>query len=127
MPNLQAGQFPRVVPENRSPIMFAIAVRVFQNDDAVAETAIESARSTTGPTVVLGDPQSTALVGRHRDGVLDIGLTREDRELKTFRQPRGSHDFVRRHWGRGRLLGIRRKFKLVSRADRNGSDSQTQQ
>ena len=62
---------------------FGAAVRVVEDDDPVAERVHEAVAV---HRVVLGDPEPAVRVPGELDGVLDVGLGREDPGLESGRE-----------------------------------------
>ncbi len=70
-----------------APVEPAVAVGVFEDQDAVAEPEVELL-GLLGVGVVLGDPEPPAAVPGHGDRVLDVGLGGEDRDVESLGDPK---------------------------------------
>ena len=102
--DLDAGEHLHVVGEHLARVEAAVAVLVFEDEDAVAQAEVELLAA-LGVGVVLGDPQPPARVPRHRDRVLHVRLGGEDGGFEAGRQPH-----LRRRLGSGhrpRLIRLR--------------------
>ena len=82
---LDAGKHLHLVGEDGTLIEFAVVVGVLKDEDAVAQVQV-IAFLAVGVSVVLGDPQATALVPTHCNGLTNIWLSSEERGLKALRE-----------------------------------------
>ena len=80
-----AGEKLRAVPEDGAFVEAAVVVGVLENDDAVADGAVEADLG-FGVGVVLGDPEAAAGIPGHRDGILHVGFGGEEGGLETGRE-----------------------------------------
>ncbi len=99
------GMF-KPVGEDRELVGPAVAVGVFEHLHAIAALSGRMARILEA----LGDPDAPALVEGHRHGVHDVGLARDNLNLKT-----GWHGHRPRRLGRGRAA------RWAGRPGREGS------
>jgi hypothetical protein len=77
-----AGDVGQLVGEDRLLVELAVAVRVFEDEDAVA--AFLARLQPLGVGEALDDPEPTAVVEREAHGLDDVGLAREKRDLEAF-------------------------------------------
>ena len=84
--DLDAGEHLHFVGKNFARVESAGAILVFKDENAIAQVQVELLRA-LGVGVVLGDPQTSARVPRHRDGVLHVGFRCEDGRFEAGRQP----------------------------------------
>ncbi len=98
--SLHAGEVAAAFPEDLSHVVFAIAVLVFEDDDAVPQLRVP-ADGVLGKGVVFRHPQAPLRIPRHRDRLLHIRLGGKDNALEARRQF---------HRGRGFLSGHGRAF-----------------
>ena len=82
---LDAGKHLHLVGEDGTLIEFAVVVGVLKDEDAVAQVQV-IAFLAVGVSVVLGDPQATALVPTHCNGLTDIWFSGKERGLEAFRE-----------------------------------------
>ncbi len=124
--DLDAGGFAALIPEHGAAIVLAVAVGVFENDDAVLEFRVPAAEVVAGPGVVFQHPQSAALVGGDGDRVLHVGFGGEDLQLEARRKFGGPGHFVRRTRRGCRLFRIvgRRKIGGGRRRGEHGQQAQ---
>ena len=71
--DLHAREVAAALPEHLAPVMFAVAVLVFQDDDAVPQLRIPP-HGVLRIRVVFRHPQPTLLIPAHRNGLLHIRL-----------------------------------------------------
>ena len=92
---LDAGEHLEIIGEYRALIETPVVVGVLEDDDAIAELEVE-ALLVVGVGVVLRDPETTALVPAHRDGVLHGGFGGEERGFESGWQVHQLHQV---RWG----------------------------
>ena len=80
---LDAREHLDLVREDGTLIELPVVVGVLEDDDPVAEVEVETLLA-VGVGIVLGDPQTAALVPAHRDRLTDIGLGGEERGLEAL-------------------------------------------
>ena len=80
---LDAGEHLDLVREDGAFVELPVVVGVLEDQDAVAQVEVE-ALFAVGIGIVLGDPQSSAFVPAHRDGLTDIRFGGEERGLEAL-------------------------------------------
>ena len=80
---LDAREHLDLVREHGSLIELPVVVGVLEDDDPVAEVEVEALLA-VGVGVVLGDPETAALVPTHRDRLTDVRLGGEERGLEAL-------------------------------------------
>ena len=130
--NRNAAWNVEAVEEDRERVALPVAIGVFQNLDAILPRPRFAARVFER----LGDPESAPLIDRHRDGIDDVRLGRDDLNREPFRN---GHHLRRRlriaRFIRRLVLCVRdrRLLRLLSersfgdQPDRESNGSQTQQ
>lgn len=92
------GEVGAVFPEHFAFVVFAVAVGVFEDEDAVAEGGVPAV-GVFGVGVVFGDPEAAACVPGHGDGLLDIGFGGEDEAFEAGGELHGGGGFLGGHGG----------------------------
>ena len=103
-PDLDAGEHLHLVGEDLARVEVTVAVLIFKDKDAIAQVEIEPLAGLR-VSVIFGNPQSSARVPRHGDGILHVRFGGEDSGFEAGRQ---SH--LRRRLGSGhrpRLIRLR--------------------
>ena len=110
---LDAGEHLEIVGEYRASIETPVVVGVLEDNDAIAELEVE-ALLVVRVSVVLRDPETTALVPAHRDGILDVGFGGEQRGFEPGWQV---HQLQQVRWGGEGLVG---DFLIIRRSGEGG-------
>ena len=97
------GEVGAVFPEDFAFVVFAVAVGVFEDEDAVAEGGVPAV-GVFGVGVVFGHPEAAACVPGHGDGLLDIGFGGEDNAFEAGGELHGGGGFFGGHGGA--LFGV---------------------
>ena len=80
---LDAGEHLDLVREHGTLVELPVVVGVLEDDDPVAEVEVKALLA-VGVRIVLGDPQTAALVPAHRDGLTDVRFSGEERGLESL-------------------------------------------
>src|SRR5690606_9242373 len=72
-----------LIPEEGASIGLAVAVGIFEDHEAIAFGGVEVDRL-IGVRIVFGHPEPSALVGGDADWLLNVGFTREHRDVEAF-------------------------------------------
>ena len=110
---LDAGEHLEIIGEYRASIETPVVVGVLEDNDAIAELEVE-ALLVVRVSVVLRDPETTALVPAHRDGILDVGFGGEQRGFEPGWQV---HQLQQVRWGGEGLVG---DFLIIRRSGEGG-------
>ena len=80
--DLEAADQVQVIGEDLAGIEAAVAVGVFEDEDAIARLSL---RHPPRVGVGLGDPETASVVDRHRDRLNDVGLAGEKGDFEPRR------------------------------------------
>ena len=121
------GQLLRLIPKHRAPVKMPRMLRIFENNNAIMELQVKI-QLLFRIGKILGNPQPTARVGRHGDGLLNVGLRRKHGGLESRREVHPFDGFLRRHQGRGaNLMGVVNFGEIRCAGRRHGERSGTEQ
>src|SRR5262249_13861461 len=95
-----------LIPEDGTFIETPVVIGVLEDQHTVAVFNVPVAAMTAaGVGVALGDPEPAAIIDRHADWLLHVGLTGEQGDVKARRDRYLAQGFLR---GRRHVLGVLR-------------------
>ena len=103
------------IPKHRPLVMLPVAIGIGEHRDPVAERVIPPPEVAPRPGEVLRHPHPASCIGTQADRILNVGLGGEDLEREAGGELGRSADLGRIHRELGRLLGVRRRGKIVRR------------
>ncbi len=119
--DLQTADQIQVIGEDLAGIEAAVAVGVFEDEDAIARLCL---RNPPRVRIGLGDPETAAIVDRHGDRLNDVGLAGEKSDLEARRNGHRPRGLLGRQAGVGVSIERRRSAAVAERpASRRGTGS----